>query len=314
MLFVMDPIEAIKIEKDTTFAFMLEARARGWGVWYCTIDQLGSGMDGAFATCAELALRRIEGDHFERGPWQVRPLADFRVVWMRKDPPVDLAYVTATHILDHVDPERTLVVNRPAGLRGANEKSVIMNFPTCIPTTLISADRTMIRRFVEDVGGKAVVKPLDRMGGAGIFVLKTGDPNMASILETATDYGRELVMVQAFVPSAAEGDKRILVMDGQPLGAILRVPQGDDFRGNMAVGGAAVAAGITEAEHEIVRTVTPYLQAHGLWFVGLDIIGERMTELNVTSPTGVQEMNRLHGLHVEGAVLDWAEARVGSAR
>lgn len=313
MLFVMDPIESIKINKDTTFAFMLEAQSRGWGIHYCGIDDLGVRMDGGFARCAPLTVRRKDGDFFDRGDWSVRSLSDFRVVWMRKDPPVDMAYITATHVLDHVDPSKTLVMNRPSGLRGANEKTVILNFPKVIPTTMISADAAAIRAFVADVGGKAVVKPLDRMGGAGIFVLRTGDSNLASILETSTNYGRELVMAQAFVPTAHEGDKRVLLMDGEPLGAILRVPQGDDFRGNMAVGGEAVAAPVTDEDLAIVETVRPYLAEHGLWFVGLDVIGGRLTELNVTSPTGVQEMNRLSGLHVEGKVLDWVEERVGRA-
>lgn len=312
LLFVMDPVEAINIKKDTTFAFMLEAQRRGFGVHYCLAEGLSIGMDGGMAMAAPLTLRAVAGDHFERGEWQRRLLSDFRVVFMRTDPPVNMDYIYATHILDQVDPAKTLVVNKPAGLRAANEKSFILNFPDAIPTSIITRDTKQIRAFLRDIGGKAVVKPLDRMGGSGIFILREGDPNLASILETATDYGREIVMAQAFVPDASAGDKRVLLIDGEPLGAILRVPQGDDFRGNMAVGGSAVAAEITDAERAIIDMVRPRLKAEGLYFVGLDIIGERMTELNVTSPTGVQEMNRLHGLTVERQVFDWVESRVSS--
>lgn len=310
ILFVMDPIEAVNIKKDTTFAFMMEAQRRGFGVYYGLADGLSISMEGGMAMCAKVEVQRVEGDHFRRASFERRPLSDFRAVFMRTDPPVNMDYIYATHILDQVDPSKTLVVNRPAGLRAANEKTFILNFPPTIPRSMISRDRAQLRAFVNEVGGKAVVKPLDRMGGSGIFILREGDPNLASILETATDNERELVMAQAFVPEASAGDKRILLIDGEPLGAILRVPQGDDFRGNMAVGGNAVGAEITDAERVIIETVKPRLKEEGLYFVGLDIIGERMTELNVTSPTGVQEMNRLHGLAVEQKVFDWLAARI----
>ncbi len=311
MLFVMDPIEAINIKKDTTFAFMMEAQRRGVGVHYCLTDGLSSGMEGGMAWSAPVTLQPVAGDHFSRGEFTRRPLSDFRAIFMRTDPPVNMNYIYATHLLDQVDPTKTLVVNRPAGLRAANEKTFILNFPSTIPRSVVTSNRAQIREFVTSVGGKAVIKPLDRMGGSGIFILRNGDPNLTSILETATDYGREVVMAQEFVPQASEGDKRILLIDGEPLGAILRVPQGEDFRGNMAVGGTAVGAPITDAERVIIETVKPRLKAEGLYFVGLDIIGERMTELNVTSPTGVQEMNRLHGLQVERQVFDWVAERVG---
>jgi glutathione synthase len=314
MLFVMDPIESINIKKDTTFAFMLEAQSRGWEVHYTTQPWMGAGADGPFCRSAALSVRHVIGDHFERGDFERRRLDDFDVIWMRKDPPVDMRYIHTTHLLDLVDTTRTLVLNRPSALRAANEKTFILNFPDCTPRTIVAADAPSIRSFLQDVGGKAVIKPLDRMGGSGIFVLRQGDPNLGSILEAVTNYGEELVMVQAFVPEAAEGDKRILLWDGEPLGAILRVPQGDDFRGNLAAGGRAVATDITDADQRIIDAVRERAVEDGLSFVGLDVIGGRMTEFNVTSPTGIPEMNALGGLHVEGVVMDRVVEKLETTR
>ncbi|TVQ99893.1 MAG: glutathione synthase [Deltaproteobacteria bacterium] len=310
MLFVMDPVERINIRKDTTFAFMLEAQARGHEVHVCGLEGLRARGSSAWATASRVTLRREEGNHVDVEEPVAHPLEHWSAVWMRKDPPFDMEYVYATYLLERADPSRTLVLNRPSGLRNANEKAFILNVPEVTPETMIGRDRGEIRRFVEEVGGVGVIKPLDGMGGAGIFQLRLEDPNFSAIWEGVTDHGRRFAMVQSFVPEAAQGDKRLLLMDGEPLGAILRVPARGEFRGNMAAGGTAVAAEVTERDREIVAAVAPRLREEGLWFVGLDIIGGLLTEVNVTSPTGVQEANRLCGLHVEGAVLDWVEGRV----
>lgn len=310
MLFVMDPIGSINIKKDTTFALMLEAQRRGWQVSWCLASELGAGAAGGWAVCSAVRVERVTGAHYTEQERRQRLLSDFQAIWMRTDPPVTMDYVYATHLLDLVDPAATLVINRPSGLRSANEKSYILNFPSVTPQSILTRSRAQILRFLDEVGGRAVIKPLDRMGGSGIFMLRADDPNLASILETCTSYEHELVTVQEYLPDAPNGDKRVLLIDGEPLGAILRVPQGLDFRGNMAVGGQAVAAEVTPGDRVIIEAVRERLHAEGLWFVGLDIIGGRLTELNVTSPTGIQEMNRLLGVTVERTVLDWVEARI----
>ncbi len=310
MLFVMDPLGSINIDKDTTFAFMLEAQRRGHGVYWCTVDALGASESDVWATADRVRLERTVGAHFETLGTERHSLADFGAVWMRKDPPVTLDYFYATHILDLADPQRTLVLNRPAGLRAANEKSFILGFGDVIPATIVTKSRDDILAFLDDHDGRSVIKPLDQMGGTGIFLLRRDDANLNSIIESSTEHERTYVTVQEFLPEAAEGDKRLILLDGEPLGAVLRVPARGEFRGNMAVGGKATASPITDRDREIVAAVSDRLSEHGLWFVGLDIIGGRLTEVNVTSPTGVQEVDRLHGLSVEQNVLDWVEAHV----
>jgi glutathione synthase len=217
-------------------------------------------------------------------------------------------YLYATYLLEQVDPAHTIVINRPAGLRDANEKAYILHFGDVIPETLVTRSSAEILGFLGEVGGLGVIKPLDQMGGTGIFMLRDDDPNLNSILETSTKRGQEVVMVQRYVPEAAQGDKRILLMDGEPLGAIVRVPQGKEFRGNLAAGGIAERGTITATDRRIIDAVVPKLREDGLWFVGLDVLGDRLTEVNVTSPTGVQEIDRWDGVSVETTVLDWAEA------
>ncbi len=309
VLFIMDPIEGINIKKDTTFAFMLEAQRRGWSVEFCLQEQLGGGADGAWATAKPVTLQAVIGDHAHQGEPRRRLLSEYGAIFMRTDPPVDMNYVYTTHLLEQLDPTKTLVVNRPAGLRAANEKVFILNFPEVTPRTIVTRSRADIESFIADNDGKGIIKPLDRMGGAGIFMLRDDDPNLGSILETATDYGRELVMIQEYLPAAKEGDKRVLLIDGEPLGAVLRVPKGLDFRGNMAVGGQAVASPIDDQDRRIIDAVRDKLKENGLYFVGLDVIGGKLTEVNVTSPTGVQEINRLNGVCVEADVMDWVAAR-----
>ena len=309
ILFIMDPIEAINIKKDTTFAFMLEAQRRGWHVEYCLQEDLGGGAQGGWTTATPVTLQRVEGAHASKGNAERRLLREYGAIFMRTDPPVDMNYVYTTHLLEQLDPAETLVVNRPDGLRAANEKVFILNFPEVTPSTIVTRSRADIEAFIADHGGRGIIKPLDRMGGSGIFMLRDDDPNLGSILETATDNGAEMVMIQEYLPAAKEGDKRVLLIDGEPLGAVLRVPKGLDFRGNMAVGGQAVASPLDEHDRAIIEAVRPKLKANGLYFVGLDVIGGRLTEVNVTSPTGVQEVNRLNDVTVEREVMDWVQAQ-----
>jgi glutathione synthase len=308
MLFVMDPLKAINVKKDTTFAFMMEAQRRGHGLWVCETRDLSATPARGYALASRVEVRAVEGDHFTVIESARRDLESFPTVWMRKDPPFDMAFLYATFLLEQVDPSKCLVINRPRGLRDANEKAYILNFGQFTPDTLVTRSREEILRFVAEVGGKAVIKPLDQMGGTGIFLLREDDANLNSIIETSTHFGEETIMVQRYVPEAAQGDKRIVLMDGEPLGAILRVPSGKEFRGNMAAGGRAQSATITEREREIIDAVVPRLREDGIWFVGLDVLGDYLTEVNVTSPTGVQEINRLDGVACETVVIDWAEA------
>lgn len=307
ILYVMDPIGSVNIKKDTTFAFMLESQARGHENWYCTLDGLSAEAGRAWVRAAPATVRRELGNHATLGTWERRSMDDFAIVFMRKDPPVDMAFLAATWILDLADPAHTLVVNRPTGLRAANEKAFLLNFGSVSPRSAVTRDAEYIADFVQRHDGRAVLKPLDRMGGSGIFLLRADDANFHSIVEQSTQNGREFVTVQAFVPEAAKGDKRILLMDGEPLGAILRVPKQGEFRGNLAAGGTAVQAEITDRDREIIAAVAPRLRAEGLWFVGLDVLGDYLTEVNVTSPTGVQEVDRFDGVNCSARVMEWVE-------
>jgi glutathione synthase len=232
------------------------------------------------------------------------------VVFMRKDPPFDMAYFFATHVLGLADPAATLVVNDPRGLREANEKLYSLHFPDLIPESLVTADPARLKTFMETLGGEMIVKPLDGCGGAGVFHLHRGDRNLNAILEVSTLNATRLVMAQRYLPAIrSDGDKRLIVLAGEPLGAIRRVPQEDETRGNIHVGGRVERAPVDARDREICRRMAPRLAADGLYFVGLDIIGGLVTEVNVTSPTGVQEIDRLDGACLEGRVLDWVETR-----
>jgi len=312
MLFVMDPIEGINVAKDTTFALMRAAAQRGHQVSYCTNRDLGATGDGAYAhartiEAASLMNATPAAPSLTIAAPTRRPLESYRAVWMRKDPPANDDYVYCTLLLERADPSQTLVLNRPSGLRAANEKAFILNFPDVIPATLITKQPDDIRAFCKEHGGRAVLKPLDLMGGAGIFMLHLDDPNWNVILEQSTRGGQEFVMIQRFVPEAREGDKRVLLIDGEPLGAVLRVPKAGEFRGNLAVGGKAVKAEVTARDRELVARVRERLHAEGLYFVGLDVIGGLLTEVNVTSPTGIQEIEKFDGAGASETVIAWVE-------
>ena len=305
---VMDPIEKINIDKDTTFVLMLEAQKRGHEVYYMELDDLfvrGGTPQGRF--------RRVHvaraTPHYQLGQFAIGALEDFDGVLMRKDPPFDMKFFFTTHLLSLVDERKCFVMNHPKGLREANEKLYALRFPEQIPQTLVSSDMQRLKEFMDELGGEMIIKPLDGSGGSGVFYLNTQDRNTNSILEAATDNGRKLIMGQRYLPEIRQGDKRIIVLDGQPLGAVLRVPLETETRGNIHVGGQCVKSEVTERDREICHALAPLLKDDGLYFVGLDVIGNFLTEVNVTSPTGVQEINALNGVSLESQVIDFVEAQ-----
>ncbi len=310
---IMDPIEQVGLDADTTFDWMLAAQKRGHELFYIKPDGL-SARDGlAACRAAPVQVRRKPGDHFTLGATSLMPLSALDVCWMRKDPPFDDEYLFATYILELADEAgHCWVLNKPSGLRDANEKAYVLHFPEVTPTTLVTRNLTAIKDFVHEHGGKAVIKPLDGHGGAEVFLLRLDDPNLNTILEVITRLGRRTVMVQQFVPEAARGDKRILLVDGEPLGAVLRVPQGAELRGNLHVGGKAAPATLTPRDLEIVAALAPRLRRDGLYFVGLDVLGDYLTEVNVTSPTGIQEMSRFDDQPYSERWVAWQEARIAS--
>jgi glutathione synthase len=228
---------------------------------------------------------------------------------MRKDPPFDMKFFFATHLLSLVDERKCFVMNNPKGLREANEKLYALRFPEQIPQTLVTSDMPLLKEFMEELGGEMIIKPLDGCGGSGVFYLNVQDRNTNSILEAATDNGRKLIMGQRYLPEIRQGDKRIIVLDGQPLGAVLRVPLEYETRGNIHVGGQCVHAALTPRDLEICEALAPLLKNDGLYFVGLDVIGSFLTEVNVTSPTGIQEINALDNVRLENQVIDFVEQK-----
>ena len=309
-LFVMDPIERVLPDKDTTFVFMLESQARGHQVYLCGVADLfvDAARPGARLRRAEVA-RAVP--HYRLFEERTELLNWFDAVFMRKDPPVDLAYLFATHVLSLADASRTFVMNHPRGLRDANEKLYALHFPTVIPPSIVSCDINRLKAFMDTQGGEMIIKPLDACGGAGVFHLRRSDRNLNAILEMSTDNERRAIMGQRYLPEIREGDKRLIVLNGEPLGATLRVPREDEHRGNIHVGGTCRKADITNRDRVIVDTLAERLRQDGLFFVGLDIIGDSLTEVNVTSPTGIQEINALDDVHLEAQVIDFVEARLG---
>jgi glutathione synthase len=315
--FVMDPLDLVLPDKDTTFVFMLESQARGHEIYFLGIGDLFARESSAHGRVRRAEVMRPSASqplHYRLFEERVEPLAWFDAVFMRKDPPFDMAFFVATHLLGFVDPKRTLVLNDPRGLREANEKLYALNFPTLIPPSLVTSDLGRLKAFLDELGGEMIVKPLDGAGGAGVFHLHRGDRNLNAILESATENGRRVIMAQKYLPEIRTGDKRVIVLDGEPLGAVLRVPSEEEHRGNIHVGGTCRKTGLTARDREICRAIAPRLRADGLYFVGLDVIGEWLTEINVTSPTGVQEINALDGVRLEADVIDWVEKRVAELR
>lgn len=312
ILYVMDPLERMHPEKDTTFAFMRSSTARGHQNYHCLPNDLTLVGNRCSAHARE-AYVGTEPPYHAYGPGRLFGIEEFDAVLIRKDPPFDRGYLYATLCLEQAR-GKTLIVNDPRGLRDANEKLYALNFPAWTPRTMVSSHRDEIRAFVDEVGGRAVVKPLDGAGGVGVLYLEGKDRNARAIIDTVTYEGRRLAIVQAFLPAISEGDKRVILLDGEPLGAIVRTPRADDFRANIHVGGSVHVAELTEREKALVADIAPRLRQDGLIFVGLDLIGGHLTEVNVTSPTGIQELGRLTGTHPEDRVIAWLESRAGAGK
>ncbi|WP_448572245.1 glutathione synthase [Trichothermofontia sp.] len=320
--FIIDPIATLDPGHDTSVALMEAAQLRGHEVWITQIEAL-SVADGK--TWASLTPVRLNPVQLVAGAWQIPqpwywlshqaetpaalvtlPLETMDAVWMRTDPPVTIPYLYATYLLDYIDPAKTLVINQPQGIRAANEKMYGLRFQAAMPTTIVSQDKATIRQFVEQQGA-AVLKPLGGKAGEGILFLTPDDRNLNSLVEISTEQGRVPVIVQQYLPDAKLGDKRIILLNGDPIGAINRIPTGLEFRGNMAVGGRVAATEITDREYEICAAIAPTLRRDGLYFVGIDVIGGYLTEVNVTSPTGIREIDRLTGSQVAQRVIAWVE-------
>ena len=308
----MDPIEAVKITADSTFALALEAQARGHQLSYYSPKQLTFRDGVVSAVVRPLNVRPIPGDHFTLGAPRRFDLSEADVVLLRQDPPFDMGYITTTHLLERIHP-KTLVVNDPAEVRNAPEKLFVTQFKELMPPTLITSDESEIRAFRAE-HQDIILKPLYGNGGAGVFRLGEGDQNFSSLLELFTQTFREPFIAQKYLPDVRKGDKRIILVDGVFAGAINRVPAIGEARSNMHVGGRAEPTDITEREREICATIGPKLRARGLLFVGIDVIGDYLTEINVTSPTGLQEINRFDGVTLERDIWDAIERRYHAGR
>jgi glutathione synthase len=304
----MDPVDRLAWDKDTSFAFMRAAARNGHEVFHSELYQVSNrGRD--LAAVARRLTVHDGAPYLTASAPETLQIGELDAVLIRKDPPFDVAYLRITQQLDFVK-ERVVVMNDPQGLRDANEKMFAFHFAEYMPRSLVSSSPKALLEFMEEVGGKAVLKPLDGAGGSGVVVLSKGDTNCRSLVDVWTEEGKRLALVQEYQPAVRVGDKRVLVLDGQPLGAILRVPRADDVRANIHAGGNVVPTELTLAETELVAAVGPKLRAHGLWFVGLDLIGEKLIEVNVTSPTGIQELSRFRGGRpVEDDVIAWIAER-----
>ncbi|MEL3889501.1 glutathione synthase [Ferrovibrio sp. MS7] len=301
----MDPIESIDFDGDSTFVLGLEAEARGYTLWHYLPKDLSFHDRRVLARARPLRLRHERGNHFTLGAPELIDLIDMDVVLMRQDPPFDMAYITATHLLEHVHPH-TLVVNNPVAVRNAPEKLYVTHFDGLLPPTLISSDFEAIKEFRAE-HKDIILKPLFGNGGAGVFHLKPGDENLGSLYEMFTKLSREPVIVQRYLPEVRAGDKRIILVDGRPAGAVNRVPAEGEARSNMHVGGQPKKTALTKREEEICEMIGPHLKRDGLIFVGIDVIGDYLTEINVTSPTGIQQINRFNGTKIEAEIWNAIE-------
>jgi glutathione synthase len=322
LAFIVDPIERLDPGHDTSVALMEAAQVQGHDVWVVQAENLQVIESKAWAFACPISIQPVElkdGLWKAPQPWYalgesvLMPLEQMDAVFMRKDPPVSTAYLYATYLLDYVDPNKTLVLNHPQGLRAANEKMFALQFKDAIPDTIVSQNKSVIREFVE-TKGIAVLKPLGGKAGEGILLLAAGDRNFNSLIEISTLQGQLPVMVQEYLPQAQEGDKRIILLNGEPIGAVNRVPSGKEFRGNMATGGRVEQSTLTEREQSICQQVAPMLQKYGLMFVGIDVIGDYLTEINVTSPTGIREIDRLDGVRLGDRVIEWVAEWVANTK
>jgi glutathione synthase len=306
----MDHVSSINIEGDSTFAMSLEAQKRGYRLFHYTPGQLSLRDGVVYAVVEPMLLRDVKGNHFELGPQERIDLSTMDVVLLRQDPPFDMAYTTSTHLLERIHP-KTLVVNDPSWVRNSPEKIFVTEFPDLMPKTLITRNPAEIKAFREELGD-IIVKPLYGNGGAGVFHLKRDDRNLASLLEMFAQMYREPFIAQEYLPSVRAGDKRIILIDGEPAGAINRVPSETDSRSNMHVGGRAEHSELTAREMEICRRIGPSLRERGFLFVGIDVIGDCLTEINVTSPTGIREIARFGGADIASLLWDAIEKKRGA--
>lgn len=307
-LVIMDAIDSIKPYKDTSFAMMLEAQRRGHELYYCTVQDMSFAQNTAVARVHRVQVTDQRTDFFHLQAEETLALSQFSIILMRKDPPFDSDYLYATHLLDHAKQAGVQVINDPQALRDVNEKLFILHFPQCIAPTLVTAHAEQIRAFWQEQGD-VIIKPLHAMGGAGIFRLQANDPNVGVILETLTNHGQHLVMVQRYLPEILQGDKRILLIDGKPAPfALARLPKAGETRANLAVGGTGVAQALSERDLWICEQVGDKLKQMGLRFVGLDVIGDYLTEINVTSPTCVREIDAQCQVNIAGMLFDALEA------
>jgi glutathione synthase len=319
--FIIDPIQNLDPGHDTSIALMEAAQSLGHEVWITEAQGLSVMGGTAWALAQPVQLKPVQlvegrwlaaADWYELGDRRLLLLEEMDAVFMRTDPPVNIPYLYATYVLDYVDPTKTLVLNSPSGLRAANEKMYALQFAGAIPETIVSQDKQVIRKFVERLGS-AVIKPLGGKAGEGILLMEAGDRNFNSLVEISTQ-GKTPIMIQAYLPAAKDGDKRVILLNGEPIGAVNRVPTGSEFRGNMAVGGQAVKAEITERDRQISTQLAPTLQRDGLFFVGIDIIGGYLTEVNVTSPTGIREIDRFNNVCLGEQVIQWVVQKHSLAR
>ena len=318
LAFIIDPIDQLDPGHDTSVALIESAQTMGHQVWVTQANQLTI-IDGkAWATLQQVELKPVslvnglwqaEPDWYQLSPPVLTCLDDMDCIWMRTDPPVNVPYLFATYILDLVDPAKALVINSPQGLRNANEKIYAFQFTSVMPETIVTLSKAVVEEFLTEKGA-AVIKPLGGKAGEGVLFLQSGDPNFNSLIEISTKQGQEPVMVQEYLPAAKDGDKRIILLDGEPIGAVNRIPTGKEFRGNMAVGGQVAAVDITERDQEICNVLAPKLRQDGLYFVGIDVIGGYLTEVNVTSPTGIREIDRFNNVTLGKTVINWMENKI----
>ena len=307
--FQMDPIGAVNIDADSTFRLALEAQARGHQLFFYTPDLLSYREGRIIARGHPMEVRRVKGDHVTLGPETEIDLGEWDVVWLRQDPPFDMGYITTTHLLEMIHPG-TLVVNDPFWVRNSPEKLLVLRFPDLTPPTTIARDLATIRAF-KAAHGDIILKPLYGNGGAGVFRLDAGDRNLASLHELFLGLSREPLIVQKYVPAVTKGDKRVILVDGEPVGAINRIPAAGETRSNLHVGGRAEKVELTPRDRDICARIGPVLREKGQVFVGIDVIGDYLTEINVTSPTGIQELERFDGTNAAALIWEAVERRRG---
>lgn len=307
LLVIMDPIERIKTYKDSTFAMLLEAQARGWSLHYAEQRHLSQRDGRSRVRAAPVRVVDNNRQWHELGAWHEGFIDQFEIILMRKDPPFDMDYVFTTYLLDQPAAAGSLVVNPPQALRNANEKLAATLFPQYCPPVLVSCSDDQLRAFIEEQRD-VILKPLDGMGGASIFRVRPGDPNRNVIIETLTRHGTRQIMAQRFIPEIRAGDKRILVIGGEPVPyALARIPGAGETRGNLAAGGEGVGVELSDRDREIVAGIAPWLQSNGILFAGLDVIGDYLTEINITSPTCIRELDKIYSLNISGTLLDRIE-------